>query len=161
MALVRVSRPRARFTLTGPDRVRFLHGMTTNDIEALTPGMGCRAAMLTAKGKTLAELVVYADPDRLFLELDAELRTKIHDVIHRHIVMDDVELADVTDDTRELGVYGEDARAQVEKALGRSFDVLAPYHFCHGGRRAGGRGAGAEHARLSPVRLPSRRRQAD
>ncbi len=129
MPLVRDLSKRARIFLSGPDRVRFLHGMVTNDIEALTPGGGCRAAMLTVKGKLLAELTVYADEDRLFLELDGELRDKIRDTIARHIIMDDVELADVTDETREQGVYGEGARAAIERALGGEVGELAPYAF--------------------------------
>ena len=43
------------------DRVRFLHGMVSNDIEALATGQGCHAAMLTTKGKLLADFVVFAD----------------------------------------------------------------------------------------------------
>ena len=81
MPLVRDLSTRARMFLSGPDRVRFLHGMVTNDIEALAPGGGCRAAMLTVKGKLLADLIVYADEDRLLLELDGELRDKIAGVI--------------------------------------------------------------------------------
>jgi folate-binding protein YgfZ len=119
---------RARFILSGPDRVRFLHGMVTNDVEALAPGAGCRAAMLTVKGKTLAELIVYADPEQLVLELDGEVRAKIRDVLNKHMIMDEVELADVTDETRELGVYGSTAHAALAKALGQEIPALAPYH---------------------------------
>ena len=128
MTLTRDLSPRARLLLTGPDRVRFLHGMVTNDIEALSPGAGCRAAMLTVKGKTLAELIVYADEEQLLLELDPEVRQKIRDTIGKHIIMDDVELADITDETRELGVYGEGARAAIERALSAEVPSLAPYH---------------------------------
>jgi len=103
--------------------------MVTNDIEAMKPGEGCRAAMLTVKGKTVAELVVYAEAEQLLVELDGELRQKVHDYLEKHIVMDDVELADVTADLRELGVYGDDARAAIEQALGRSFEALEPYHL--------------------------------
>jgi folate-binding protein YgfZ len=98
---------RARFSLSGPDRVRFLHGMVTNDIVALAPGQGCHAAMLTTKGKMQADLVVYCDEDRLLLELDAPLKEKIAQVLQTHMVVDDVELAE--DQTEEWGVYGDDA----------------------------------------------------
>jgi folate-binding protein YgfZ len=128
MPLCRDLSARARLQLTGPDRVRFLHGMVTNDIEALAPGAGCRAAMLTVKGKLLADLIVYADEERLLLEFDGELREKIRGVVERHIVMDDVEVEDVTDGTREVGVYGADARAAIERALGAPVGELLPYH---------------------------------
>lgn len=118
---------RARLKLTGADRVRFLHSMVTNDIESLRPGTGCRAAMLTVKGRTLAELVVYADEDALWLELPGSERQKIKDVFDKHIVMDDVEVEDLTDAVRELGVFGEGAREAVERALG-PVGELPPYH---------------------------------
>src|SRR4051812_7369196 len=97
---------RGRLVLTGGDRVRFLHGMTTNDIEALSPGQGCHAAMLTVKGKLVGELVVYADAERLILSVDARLRQRVREVLEKHMILDDVELVDVTDETREVGLYG-------------------------------------------------------
>src|SRR5579872_16563 len=109
MAFLRDLSSNARLALAGPDRVRFLHGMITNDVEALTPGAGARAAMLTVKGKLLAVLVVYADEDRLLLELDGSLREKIAGVLEKHIMMDDVTVEDLTAASRELGIYGEDA----------------------------------------------------
>src|SRR5439155_5604449 len=118
MVLLRDLSSRARFRLTGPDRVRFLHGMVTSDVEGLKAGEGGRAAMLTVKGKLLADLQVYADEDALWVELDGELREKIRGVLERHLVMDDVELEDASDRTRELGVYGDGARAALERALG-------------------------------------------
>src|ERR1700761_6921086 len=88
---------RAQLVLTGEDRVRFLHGMVTNDVEALTVGQGCHAAMLTTKGKMIADLVIFADAESLLLVLDFGLRDKVKTVLDKHIVMDDVELADVSD----------------------------------------------------------------
>jgi folate-binding protein YgfZ len=121
----------AKLVLTGEDRVRFLHGMVTNDIEGLKPGQGCHAAMLTTKGKMLADLVVYADAEALMLVLDGGLRDKIKAVLDKHIIMDDVEVADVTD-TPELGVWGDDAPAAIARATGLDAAALAAlphYHF--------------------------------
>src|SRR5262249_52276081 len=102
--------------------------MVTNDIEALSPGKGSRAAMLTVKGKLLADVVVYADEAQLFLELDGSVREKILGVLDRHIVMDDVEVEDVSARIPELGVYGDEARAAIERALGAAIGELPPYH---------------------------------
>jgi folate-binding protein YgfZ len=107
---------RARFHLTGPDRVRFLHGMVTNDVKILTPGQGCHAAMLTTKGKMQADLVIYCDEDRLFLEVDGGDR--IADTLRAHMVVDDVELA--ADEGEAWGVYGDDAFPDLN---------LPDYHF--------------------------------
>jgi folate-binding protein YgfZ len=127
VARVAYLRPLGRATLivTGEDRVRFLHGMVSNDIEKLRPGQGCHAAMLTTKGKLLGDLVVYAEEGRLVLSLDGSLRDKLKGALERHIVMDDVEIADVSDTVRPHGVYGDDAAEAVARALGLSANILA------------------------------------
>src|SRR5262245_49175632 len=94
-----------------------MHSMVTNDIESLTPGRGCRAVMLTVKGKTLAEMVVRCEEESLELELDAALAEKIRGVIEKHVIMDDVEVSRV--EGREWGVWGEGAR----------LPALEPYCF--------------------------------
>src|SRR3954467_12869611 len=40
----------------GPQAAAFLDGQVTNDVEALGPGRGCYAALLTNKGKMLGDL---------------------------------------------------------------------------------------------------------
>ena len=47
---------RGRLRLTGADRRTYLQGLLTNDIEALSPGTGCYAALLTAQGRMLADM---------------------------------------------------------------------------------------------------------
>ena len=42
---------RGKLRLLGSDSVEFLQGQITNDVEALTPGTGCYAALLDHKVK--------------------------------------------------------------------------------------------------------------
>src|SRR3954451_4932244 len=49
---------RGKLALIGAQAKELLSGQVTNDIEALTPGSGCYAALLTNKGKMLADLRV-------------------------------------------------------------------------------------------------------
>jgi folate-binding Fe-S cluster repair protein YgfZ len=53
--------------LTGSDRVSWLQGMVTNDVEKLKPGAGCYAAHLTPQGKVVAHMRVFKDDDALWL----------------------------------------------------------------------------------------------
>lgn len=120
---------RARLQLTGPDRRRFLHGMVTNDVNRLEPGQGRHAAMLTVKGKMLADLCVYDCGDEgLLLEMEGAVREKIATALDRHLIMDDVTITDLTAQTGELGVYGPGAAAALGAALGVEAEALAPYH---------------------------------
>ncbi len=117
---------RARLSLRGPDRVRFLHGMVTCDVEKLATGAGSRAAMLSVKGRLLADVEVYALPDELLLSMEGALGEKVRVLLDKHIVMDDVELVDRTAELGEVGLYGEGAFAAAA-ALGAEVEALAAY----------------------------------
>jgi folate-binding protein YgfZ len=54
----------------GPVRVKFLQGMLTNDLAARSPGQGCRAALLSARGAVQALVRVLVDKDVVLLETD-------------------------------------------------------------------------------------------
>ena len=64
---------RGKLALTGEQAKELLSGQVTNDIEALTPGSGCYAALLTNKGKMLADLrVLNLSPPTPELWIDTE-----------------------------------------------------------------------------------------
>lgn len=56
----------------GDDRVAFLQGLVSNDIEAVRPGHAVWAALLTAQGKWLADFFVFSDGNTLLLDCEAE-----------------------------------------------------------------------------------------
>jgi folate-binding protein YgfZ len=64
---------RGKLALTGAQAKELLSGQVTNDIEALTRGSGCYAALLTNKGKMLADLrVLDVSPPTPELWIDTE-----------------------------------------------------------------------------------------
>ncbi|MGH9325718.1 MAG: aminomethyltransferase family protein [Terriglobia bacterium] len=67
---------RARFSATGSDRVRFLHGMVSNDVKGLTPGRGVYATLLDVRGHILSDLRIYCCEDRFLVDTDADLIDK-------------------------------------------------------------------------------------
>ncbi|HEY9137112.1 MAG TPA: folate-binding protein, partial [Terriglobus sp.] len=58
--------------VTGSDRVRWLNGMVTNSVQALTPGEGAYSFLLTAQGRIQADVTVWAKADLLLLETAPE-----------------------------------------------------------------------------------------
>src|SRR5437867_6533270 len=64
---------RSRVCLTGADRVRFLHGQVTNDVQGLRVGEGCYAALITAKGRMQSDLYIYCLEDELLLDFEPGL----------------------------------------------------------------------------------------
>jgi folate-binding protein YgfZ len=95
-----------RILLTGADRRSYLQGLLTNDIEALTPGTGCYAAMLTAQGRMMTDMRVLELGDGVLLDVPAQVTTAIRDHLDRFIFSEDVQVEDVTAARSEIGIYG-------------------------------------------------------
>src|SRR5919109_594199 len=51
---------RGKLDVTGPEAFEFLQGQVTNDVESLEHGQGCYAALLSPKGRILADARVLA-----------------------------------------------------------------------------------------------------
>jgi folate-binding protein YgfZ len=106
---------RSRVCLTGPDRVRFLHGQVTNDIKSLPVGGGCYAALVTAKGRMQSDLNIYCLADELLLDFEPGLTRSVSERLEKYIVADDVQVVDIALDYGLLSVQGPQAAAVVAK----------------------------------------------
>jgi len=95
-----------RIALTGADRRSYLQGLLTNDIEALTPGTGCYAAMLTAQGRMITDMRVLELGDTVQLDVPRALTQAVFDHLDRFVFSEDVKVADVTGAYAEIGLYG-------------------------------------------------------
>ena len=109
---------RGKLALTGPDARAFLSGQVTNDVEALQPGSGCYAALLTNKGKMLADLRVIATDDELWLDTERVALQTLFDVIRRGTVGWGVELHKRTVQQALLSLVGPRADEVVGGAIG-------------------------------------------
>lgn len=118
---------RAKFAMTGADRVRFLHGMVSNDIKKLGPGTGTYAAILNAQGQVLADLRVYCAEDRLWIDTDAALREKSMQTLKRYLIADKVVMEPVA--LFALAFQGPRSRPLLEKTL--HIDLPALDEFGH------------------------------
>jgi len=61
---------RGAIAIEGEDRVAFLQGLVSNDVEQAAPGRAVWAAFLTPQGKWLADFFIFADGDRLLLDTE-------------------------------------------------------------------------------------------
>jgi folate-binding protein YgfZ len=82
----------AQLRATGSDRVRFLQGMLSNDVAGLAVGDWCRATMLSVKGRVLALVDACNEGDAVVLITEAAFGQKLHDLLDRHLIADDVTL---------------------------------------------------------------------
>jgi len=55
--------------VSGPDRVKFLQGLMTNDIRRLAPDKALYAGFLTGQGKLICDAFVLMDGDRILIDI--------------------------------------------------------------------------------------------
>ena len=95
--------------VTGEDRVRWLNGMVTNSVQTLQTGEGCYNFLLNAQGRIQGDAFVFAEPEALLVETAAAQVPRLIALLDRFIIMDDVELADVSSTQTGLLVVGPEA----------------------------------------------------
>jgi tRNA-modifying protein YgfZ len=77
---------RGKLALTGDQAAEMLNGQVSNDVEALAPGDGCYAALLTNKGKMLADLRVLRTERELWLDTERVALQVLFDALRRGVV---------------------------------------------------------------------------
>jgi folate-binding protein YgfZ len=115
----------AFFYLDGPDRVRYLNAVLTNNIKDLTPGQGNVSLLLNPQGHILAEVETYALAERLLAMTHAAVRERTFSTLEKFIIMDDVTLADATEDTGSVALEGPQATAALRDLCGVNLEALA------------------------------------
>jgi folate-binding protein YgfZ len=95
--------------LTGPDRQTWLQGMITNEVQKLAPGKGCYAGHLNAQGKLVAQMIVLAAEDAVWLLVERSAIGNLAAAFDRLIIMEDVQLQDVSEEYDLIHIVGPDA----------------------------------------------------
>jgi folate-binding protein YgfZ len=113
---------RSRICLTGADRIRFLHGQVTNNVNSLRAGEGCYAALVTAKGKLQSDLNIYALPNELLLDFEPGLAKSVSERLEKYIIADDVQIVDVVSAYGLISVQGSKSETVV-RGIGLSLEV--------------------------------------
>lgn len=101
---------RGKIRVTGEDRARLLHAMSTNSISDLAENDGRYAFFLNDKGRILADAFIFNLGESLFLDTEPETGEKLSEHLDRYIIADDVELHDETEQWAEIALEGPKAR---------------------------------------------------
>jgi folate-binding protein YgfZ len=109
---------RGKLALIGTGAKEFLNGQVTNDIEALEPGHGCYAALLTPKGKMIGDLRVLDLGEELFLDMERVALQDVFNVLRTRRIGFDAELAKRTLERGLVSLIGPAAPAVAGTALG-------------------------------------------
>lgn len=105
---------RAVIRVSGPDRVSFLQGLVSNNIETITATKSGYGALLTPQGKFLFDFFVYQqDEESLLIECErgenGERAAELFKKLRMYKLRAKAELSDVSDSYDVLAVFGKDA----------------------------------------------------
>src|SRR5260370_34432968 len=106
---------RAYLRFTGPDRVRYLNAILTNNIKDLATGDGIVSLFLNPQGRIQAEIETYATAESLFCVSHAMIRETLVPALDKFIIMDDVTLTDETEMFGTVALEGPSAADLVKK----------------------------------------------
>jgi len=144
---------RAYLSFTGPDRVRYLNAILTNNIKDLALSHGTVSLLLNPQGHILAEMETYARPESLFCVSYTMIRELLLETLDKYIIMDDVTLTDETPRYGTLALEGPHAARIARELTGIDLTALAELATqeavvasipCTIGRRSPGEFLGAE-----------------
>ena len=107
---------RTLVSLTGEDRVRWLNGMVTNNIRDLAVGQGIYAFLLNPQGKIQADLYAFHRGENLLVEAERGQVETILQIFDRYIIMDDVDVENLTGKLQVIGVAGPKAEGVLAAA---------------------------------------------
>jgi folate-binding protein YgfZ len=107
---------RAKISLTGGDRVRWLNGMVTNNIRDLATNQGVYAFLLNPQGHILGDLYAYNRGESITVDTDLSQAEKILATFDHYIIMDDVEVTNLSEQLTALGVSGPKSREVLRTA---------------------------------------------
>src|SRR5277367_2688491 len=113
--------------LSGPDRVRYLNAIVSNDVKTLGEGRGTLALLLNPQGHILAELEIYALRDRLLVLSHASVRERTVATLDKFIIMDDVTLSDVSEQFGSFAVEGPRAGIVIAGACGLALEGFSEH----------------------------------
>jgi folate-binding protein YgfZ len=108
---------RGKILVTGGDRLRWLNGMVSNTVQSLPEGQGNYSFLLSVQGRIQGDCYVYHRAGDLLLDTGCDQVPGLLRHLDHFVVMDDVELADVSHNWTALSLAGPRA-PQVLATLG-------------------------------------------
>ncbi len=102
---------RAKWRLSGADRVRYLNGQVTNDVRTTRADSALHACVTNVKGRIEGDIYIHSEGESLIFDAPAGLRETLGMRLERYIIADDAVLKDITDDWQLWHWIGDSAPA--------------------------------------------------
>ena len=116
----------------GPDAIRFVNSVTSNDVAALAIGQVHYSTLLREDGTIVDDLLVYRMADQLMLVINASNKDKDIAHLQSHLGAFDCAMVDVSDATALVAVQGPDAPAIVQSLSSVPLGDVKYYWFTEG-----------------------------
>jgi aminomethyltransferase len=116
---------RAQISVTGKDRVRWLHNMVTNNVRDLAVNRGDYNFVLNAQGRILGDMYIFNRGESLLIETDSRQVEALIPAMKRYIIMDKVEMTPASASQTALGLCGPEA-SKVLSAAGIDANGMSP-----------------------------------
>jgi folate-binding protein YgfZ len=118
---------RTQIRLHGRDPVKMVQGLITNDLAGAPEGQGVYAALLTARGRMIADLRAFVrENGDVWLDLDVAAREAVIAHIRKFVPPLYARVDDLDTSAGVIGVYGPEARGLVSELLGVELDEALP-----------------------------------
>jgi aminomethyltransferase len=120
---------RGKLVVSGEDRVRWLNGMVTNNTRDLAQDFGNFSFVLNAQGRIQGDLLAFQRGEFYVLESDAAQIGVIREFLDKFIIMDEVEIGDISGKLTSIGVAGPQAAEVLRGVLSstlRDTGLMAP-----------------------------------
>ena len=115
---------RARWRFSGAKAAETLTGLVTNDVVSLAPGQGQYAALLTPKGKILADVRILRLGDAIMVDVPVLAAPGFAEVIRKYVNPRTAPYADESASTCAIGVYGATAALAVSAIAQLAVEAL-------------------------------------
>jgi folate-binding protein YgfZ len=100
------SASRDRLLVTGDDRIAFIQGLCTNDVELLPVGGSCEAAFITPKGRLIADVRITRLDDALLFDMEAGRSAALQEELAKYRIHERAEWSDASADLSALELWG-------------------------------------------------------
>ena len=97
---------RGKILVAGSDRLRWLNGMVSNAVQSLPEGQGNYSFLLSVQGRIQGDCYVYRRAADLLLDTSIDQVSTLMRHLDHFVIMDDVELADVSRQWTALSLSG-------------------------------------------------------
>lgn len=114
MARIVELKARGVLAITGEDRVAFLQGLVSNDVDRVAPDRAVYSALLSPQGKFLLDFIMVSDGPRLLLECEAARLSDFSKKLRIYKLRSKVELSDASIDFKSYAVFGDEALEALE-----------------------------------------------